>query len=97
MTLTIENLKANRTEIIETITEKVGAEKVKEVMVKMAETIGWSGIRSTNAVEFASEVIALFDIKPFEAKRQGILLDGERYCDMSDYNRANNMKLYKSR
>lgn len=69
--MTTQDLTNNREEIIEIITEKVGAEAVKEVMTAMVKTLGWNDIRSNNAIDYTYEIIDLFDFETKYAMRRG--------------------------
>lgn len=95
--MTLEELKDNREAIIEVIENKLGKKMVKEAMNQMVKFLGFNGIRSTNAVDYAEEVINLCDLKPAQKQLPLMYVDGVGYNDLSDYNRANNMKMYRNR
>lgn len=95
--MTLQDLKDNREAIIEVIENKLGKEMVKEAMGKMVHFLGFNGIRSTNAVDYAKEVINLCDLKPIEKPLPLMYVDGVGYNDLSDYNAANNRKMWRNR
>jgi hypothetical protein len=64
--MTLETLKSNRDEIISIITEKVGNEKVKEVMALMVNMIGFRGYEGYSVAEFTLATIKDNDVKPYE-------------------------------
>lgn len=56
--ITLENLKENRDEIIEIITDKKGAQNVKKIMGLMVNMIGYRDYNNINSVkEFTLTVI----------------------------------------
>ena len=65
--MNVQDLKDNRAEIIEIITERVGEEPeaIKEVMTAMVNCLGWNGIESDNVIDFTHEII---DINEFDEK-----------------------------
>lgn len=76
--ITIENLKENRNEIISEITnilERNNVWTTKEnivlVMNKMVGLIGWSGIESTNVIDFVFETIDSTEIIDEMIMKQG--------------------------
>lgn len=54
---TLNDLKENREVIIDTITEEVGAENVKEVMTILASYVGFNGYFEKTAEQFTKAVI----------------------------------------
>lgn len=54
---TIEDLKANRNEIIDVIVTECGSENVKEVMTVLASYVGFNGYFGMTAAEFTKSVI----------------------------------------
>ncbi len=54
---TIQDLKDNRNEIIEVITDECGAENVKEVMAVLASYVGFNGYFGMTASTFTKVVI----------------------------------------
>ena len=57
--VTMENLKSDRNEVIETITEMVGANEVKAVMSKMIDNLLITDC--TDAVDYTKEIIYKMD------------------------------------
>lgn len=85
--MTIQDLKNNRNEIIEVITEILGENMVKEAMGEMVKMLGYNGIKSTNAVDFAKEVINLRGLEPKEEVLD-LTFNGQTFHNMGEYNTA---------
>lgn len=85
--MTLEILKNNRQEVIEEITNTLGAEMVKEVMTQMVKMIGFNGIRSTTATAFVHEVISLLGIEKPQPKNT-LWGAGCKYSTQSEYQRS---------
>ena len=54
---TMQDLKDNRNEIIEVITDECGSENIKEVMTILAAYIGFNGYFGMTATQFTKAVI----------------------------------------
>jgi gamma-glutamyl phosphate reductase len=85
--MTLQDLKDNRAEIIETIITELDETMVKEVMQKMVDMLGFNGIRSKNAVDYVREVIYLCNI---EVKQPVNTLWGHgcKYSTQAEYQRS---------
>ena len=90
MKLSIEILKENREVIIDIITNEVGASRIKDVMNGMVKMIGYNGYADMSIKEIILNVIEVNNIK---MEVTLIHLDGVAYDNVSDYNRANNIKM----
>lgn len=85
--MTLQELKDNRAEIIEVIEERLGENMVKEAMAEMVKFLGFNGIRSTDAVSYAKEVINLAGLEPKE-EVLALTFNGETFNNMGEYNTA---------
>lgn len=94
-TFTIQDLKENRQQVIDTVTEVVGVEKLKEVMDLCVKFLGYRDIRSTDIVSYVKEVINLNGIEAYVAPAKPLHFNGEVYTNMGDYNTAR-AKAYSS-
>jgi len=85
--MTLQDLKENRAEIIEVIEDTLGTDMIKEAMAQMVKFLGYNGIKSTNAIDYAKEVIRLAGLEPKEEVLE-LTFNGETYHNLGEYNTA---------
>lgn len=85
--MTLQDLKNNRAEIIEVIEDTLGSDMIKEAMSQMVKFLGYNGIKSTDAVSYAKEVINLAGLEPKEEVLD-LTFNGETYHNIGEYNTA---------
>lgn len=63
--MTIQDLKNNRTQIIEELNYRFDNNQsfVKEVMQSLVNMIGYRGIKSTDTMSYVEEVISMLDLQ----------------------------------